>query len=462
MTLCTASSVLLPASVAIDGLSIDSLEEQIGLLCGHLNAANCRLLELIGELDHREPWGAFGCKSCAHYLNWKCGIALGAAREKTRTARALRELPAIHEAFRAGRISYSKVRALTRVATPENENDLLEIAFGGTASHVETVVRHYRQMQAAEDPAAVFHSRELTCYFDDDGMLVIQGRLAADQGAIFMQAMDTLREPPDKHEIDDTYRSNAADALAQMAELALREQTGSSRTADHYQVRIGVSAETLLNQAVDYAKPGSAPAIDNGPTISLQTLQRLGCDCSVVSVIEDREGNPLSVGRKTRTVPPALRRALDRRDGGCCFPGCTQTRHLDAHHVTPWSQGGKTELANLVLLCRKHHTWLHEGGYGMQVTEGGLQFTTPRGLCIENTGDKRFSGNVSAIVDANTSSGIAIDSQTSECHWDGKPADWDHIMFVLGQRLPPPYSKGGTDNIPGITTVHSMELSCAN
>ncbi|MGC1442119.1 MAG: DUF222 domain-containing protein, partial [Burkholderiaceae bacterium] len=167
--------------------------------------------------------------------------------------------PKKHAAFQAGRISYSKVRALTRVATPQNERDLLEVAFGGTASHVERVVRHYRQVQATLNPAQVFHSRELSCYFDDDGMLVIRGRLTADQGAVFMQALDPLREPPDNNEIDDTFRTTAADALAKMAELSLNTHAGDARTADRYQVRVSVPAETLLRQSLIRKRGDQSP-----------------------------------------------------------------------------------------------------------------------------------------------------------------------------------------------------------
>lgn len=143
-------------------LSMEHLDNELGTISGHINAANYRLLAVIGELERREPWGAFCCKTGAHYLNWRCGIALGAAREKVRTAVALRNLPKVREAFRVGRLSDSKVRAITRVANCDNETDFLEIAFGGTASHVERVVRHYRQIESVINPQAVLPRREFS------------------------------------------------------------------------------------------------------------------------------------------------------------------------------------------------------------------------------------------------------------------------------------------------------------
>jgi len=133
----------------------EMLGQEITLLAGQINAGNHRLLKLIAQFDQRKAWSGGGTvRSCAHWLNWKCGIALGAAREKVRVAQCLETLPLIDAAFAAGEISYSKVRAMTRVATPENEDFLLRIAQHGTASHVEKVVGKYKNVQAATDDTA--------------------------------------------------------------------------------------------------------------------------------------------------------------------------------------------------------------------------------------------------------------------------------------------------------------------
>src|SRR5580692_12307793 len=132
-------------------LKVKELAAQITELTGHLNAANGRWLSLIAEFDRLEGWSDGSTSSCAHWLNWQCGIDLGAAREKVRVAHALEKLPRIAAAMARGELSYSKARALTRVACENTEEYFLSIALHGTASHVEKLVRHYRRAQEAEE-----------------------------------------------------------------------------------------------------------------------------------------------------------------------------------------------------------------------------------------------------------------------------------------------------------------------
>ena len=158
----------------------DALEREITDLCAQINAASFRLLQLISELDDQAPWGAWGLQSCAHWLNWRCGISLNAAREKVRVAHALKSLPAISSNFENGQLSFSKVRALTRIADDANEAELLELAFHATAAQVEKLVRAYRlvgRLAERENAMAQHAARELNYYFDEDGSLVIRARL---------------------------------------------------------------------------------------------------------------------------------------------------------------------------------------------------------------------------------------------------------------------------------------------
>jgi len=464
----TDSVVQSVASDSVDStlanLSLDALEDAIGSLSCHLNAATYRMLLLIAELDRRGPWCTFGCKTCAHYLNWKCGIALGAAREKVRTARALSGLPLVSEAFGSGRISYSKARALTRVANEHNEQSLLDIALAGTATHVERIVRHYRQMQATDSPEAIFDRRSLSCYWDDDGSLVFRGRLTAEQGAVLMKALEHARERPDEHNSFDCFETNGADALVSISEryLADGDSDGSDqgrRTADRFQVKVTAPVACLAKVATQEGTPAATgtetggeatgaetnqspsaiSVLDEGPALSIHTLRRLCCDGTIIPILEDDAGNPLRIGRKARTVSPALRRAVERRDGGCRFPGCTQTQHVDAHHIVHWADGGPTDFDNLVSLCRKHHTWVHEGSFSIRVSvEGEVQFRNRHGILICANAQRRFSGNVDTIIEQNKALGLEITGKTSEPSWDGKPVDYDHILFVLGQNLTAP------------------------
>ena len=165
--------------------AIADIEDEIALLSATISAATYRLICLIGELDRRDGWADpldnNGFRSCAHWLSWRVGHSLGTARQYVRIARALPELPLVCEAFGRGEVSYSKVRAITRIATPESEEQWLGIARRGTASHVEKLVRLTRRANVSEEnDRALEHQegRRLITYFDSDGMLVVQGRLA--------------------------------------------------------------------------------------------------------------------------------------------------------------------------------------------------------------------------------------------------------------------------------------------
>ena len=169
--------------------SIDELANEICTLAGHINAANHRFLELIAEFDRRQGWSDSATQSCAHWLNWKWGIAPGAAREKVRVARALEKLPKISAAMASGRLSYSKAREITRVGNDGNEDYLLGIADHGTAAHVERLVRAYRRCQEAEELSREQRqqqNRRVNVRHDDDGSLILTCHLPAAAGAMVM------------------------------------------------------------------------------------------------------------------------------------------------------------------------------------------------------------------------------------------------------------------------------------
>lgn len=161
-----------PITPTLPEREIRALEDQITELAAHIHAADYRLLTLIRQFDESAGWADPGLRSCAHWLNWKCGIGLNAAREKVRVAHALGQLPKISASFSKGEISYSKVRAMTRVATPENEEFLLMIALRGTASHVERAVRQFRRAkrnEALEAENDRHERRRLVWHMDEDG-----------------------------------------------------------------------------------------------------------------------------------------------------------------------------------------------------------------------------------------------------------------------------------------------------
>ena len=432
-----------PASVPKTEVTLDELEDEITTLCAHIGAAEYRLLRAIGEFDAREGWSGFGLRSCAHWLNWKCGISMPAAHERVRVARALKELSAIGAAMGRGQLSYSKVRALTRVATADNEATLVRMALEATAHQVEELVRRYRstrRLEEVEKAARRQREREVRYRWDDDGTLVLHARLPAEQGALVLQALEAAAESLRRAEHDeptteswnknssaedsaehggldtgghaavDCFSARRADALTLMAETLLERGAEGLSPGERHQVVVHVDAQSLTDESHD----GGAH-VEDGPPLAVETVRRLLCDGSIVPVVEDVEdadGAPLSVGRKTRAIPPALRRALKSRDRGCRFPGCTNCRYVDGHHIRHWADGGETSLDNLVLLCRTPHRLVHEEGFGVKHEGSGLSFHMPDGRRLDVTNSWRAIpyDPVLALVQANT--GLGIDART--------------------------------------------------
>ena len=334
-------------------LSLDRLGDEIAELSAHLDAATARLLDLIREFDTREGWNT-GFSSCAAWLAWRVGFAPGAAREHVRVARALGTLPLLSHALARGELSYAKVRELTRVATPETEERLLAVGRAGTAAHVERIVRGWRRMDRkaeAREADRQHAGRALHVYPDEDGSVRIRGRLAPEVGALLMQALAAAREALYRRRADQapeadppTMEQQQADALALLAESALHHGIDPGAPGERYQVVVHVDAAVLA----DPDQAGQS-VLEDGLRVPAGTSQRLACDASRVVMRHDADGRLLEVGARTRTIPPALRRALHHRDPGCRFPGCG-VRFGQGHHIRHWAQGGPTTLSNLALL----------------------------------------------------------------------------------------------------------------
>lgn len=425
-------------------IKTEQLGAEITELCGYLNSGTCRLLTLIREFDAEDLWGHEGTMSCAHWLNWKCGLGMNAAREKVRVARALGGLPKIEAAFASGEISYSKVRAMTRVADSANEGYLLMIAHHGTASHVESLIAKYRRSQRleeAENAKQQYAHRALRFFHDDDGSMILEGRLPPETGALILKALDKAVEDSDSDVSAETSTTSdtstkdrvsaeprvplstqRCDALAELAETYLASGPVTGSSADRYQVMVHVSAETLIDGS------GERCELEEGPEVSAETSRRLACDGSVVKIFEDEDGEPLNIGRKTRSIPTAMRRALKTRDRGCRFPGCHRSRKTHGHHIKHWAEGGETSLDNLVQLCHFHHRLVHEGGFGCHKNpDKTLQFTDPRGEGIDehyvmppiDEPDYPIAWLNEALEDN------AINAETCVTQWDGTVMDYD-------------------------------------
>jgi len=423
---------------------LDRLGDEIAALSAHLDAATAQLLDLIREFDARSGWNT-GFRSCAAWLSWRIGLDLGAARERVRVARALGTLPRLAHALARGELSYAKVRALTRVATPDTEERLLAVGKAGTAEHVERIVRGWRQVdrQAEARQTARRHAgRALHVYQDEDGMVIIRGRLAPEVGAVVMKALDAARETLYQRSretagdtvIEDvpaetpTMAQQQADALALVAETALHHGIDPGVPGDRYQVVVHVDAPVLA----DTDAPGQS-ILEDGTHVPAETCRRLACDASRVVMRHDAHGHVVEVGARTRTIPPALRRALDHRDRGCRFPGCGLPSG-QGHHVRHWANGGPTTLSNLALLCRRHHRAVHEEGYRVdRQPDGALRFRRPDGELLPAVPPPATVpvDPVEVLRARHDAQGLRVHARTSMPGWLGERLDVGWAIDVL-------------------------------
>ena len=498
-----------------ESADLDRLGDQIAELSARIDAAIYELLCYLREFDRQHGWEGF--RSCAHWLNWRTGLDLGAAREKLRVAAALAELPHIAAAMACGRLSYSKVRALSRVAAPATEARLLAVACGATAAQVERLVRGWRQAdQAAQADGEQVRlaSRMLSTQVDDNGMLLLRARLTPEVGAVLLRAVEAaLEQVPAPAAAAEggapTIAQRRADALGLVAESALAGGFDPGNPGDRFQVTVHVPADTLASREPAIAPPhlsaetraaspaasqpvaaaahagretaaaGASETATAAPHVAAETSEasagacepatpaadldagqavieqagglhlgreaarRLACDASLVALRHGANGEVLDVGRRTRAVPTALRRALQNRDRSQCqFPGC-DSRHCDAHHVVHWADGGETRLQNLVLCCRFHHRAVHEEGFQVVADAAGqFQFLRPDGVPLPaEPPAASWEGAPLAPTDARlAAAGVSIGPHTATPDWYGEPLNLSAALAVLWQppaREPP-------------------------
>ena len=388
-------------------LDDDQLAERVVGYASQIAALNARMLDYLGEFDSREAWRGDGLvASCAHWLAWQTGTSLRTAQEHVRVARALRELPVLREQFRAGRLSFSKVRALARVATPDREPELVNFAQSATAAQVEKLCGAIRDIDAEWESFMAHRNDELSdegseaeppppeswgrWSWNYDGTLTVNLRLNAVDGARLLAGVvrseyertRTLNDPdlpapddcesPERSESTDRWRnvpSNIAPALTAMSDTVI---------AGIKVPEVVVGADILVHQVDDDV------ALDDGPALRSAEREELECGATVreighghgdsMSVAGRRMGPTLRWGHKRRVPNSALVKTILMRDRGCQAPGCGRSRHLHIHHVKFWSAGGTTDPDNLILLCGSHHRALHHGAF-----------------TIEALGDQRFA-----------------------------------------------------------------------
>ena len=328
------------------------------------------------------------------------------------------------------------------MATPETEEQLLGIARAGTAVHVERIVRGWRYMDRkaeAQESARQHASRALDVSHDNDGMVVIRGRLAPEVGALLLRALEAAREtlyqqsraearPTDSTQDVPTMEQQRADALALVAETALHHGIDPGAPGERYQVVVHVDAAVLA----DSDQAGHS-VLEDGVRVPAGTSQRLACDASRVVMRHDKDGRVVEVGARTRTIPPALRRALQHRDHGCRFPGCGLS-FGQGHHLRHWAHGGPTTLSNLALLCRRHHHAIHEEGYTVaRGPDGTLQFRRPDGRPLPDVPEPSAVPRdpVHALREANGARGLRLHAGTIASTWLGERLDVGWAIDVL-------------------------------
>ena len=520
ITISQATAVTTPEPpVVMPPAELELLGNQIAELSARIDAATYELLCHLHEFDLRHGWE--GWRSCAHWLNWRTGLDLGAAREKLRVATALADLNHVSAAMARGQLSYSKVRALTRVASPATE---ARLAGGG-------LERHRRTGGAAGAGVAAGGPRRATgCRAGAPGEPGAEhaggrgrhggaARAAAAGGgraAAARRGGGTGTGAGSAEGGEPTIAQRRADALGLVAESALAGGLDPGNPADRFQVTVHVQADALparepadealrvsaetrevsltLSEPVAPAAPrvaadtrvvsppppepgaqttnlGAEQATIAAPHISAETFEvsgaalervapetdldagqavieqlgglhvgreaarRVACDAGIVVLRHAADGQVLDVGRRSRTVPSAMRRALLSRDRGQCqFPGC-ESRHCDAHHVEHWADGGETRLQNLVLACRFHHRALHEGGFRVVLgdTDGQFRFLRPDGEPLPAAPPvSSWEGAPLAPTEARlAAAGVSIGPHTATPEWYGESLDLTAALDVL-------------------------------
>ncbi len=443
--------------------TVEELGQEIASLSAHLDAAAHRLLECIRRFDEACGWHEQGAVSCAHWLAWRLGWDPATAREKVRVARALGMLPAINEALRTAKLSYAKVRALTRVATPENEAKLLEMALIATGAQLERLCRGYRGVLDGEGTPAP-EERSVRQRLLPGGMVKLELVLEPDEADLILRAIERAQEVHARQA--ELLETEAASAPAVAAEPALPAAQGETEAAE----AAGVSAETCwpsradgavklaesflagnpvtgtggerfqvmvhLDQEVLGPDGAWAGTLEDGTRVSAETLRRVACDCGLVATGGD--GEALNIGRRARSIPPAIRRALMLRDRGCAFPGCTHTAFLHGHHVEHWLHGGETSLDNLVMLCTFHHHLVHEGGW--TVTAGAdsvFAFHSPAGTLLAPEPPREpVNDTLDWLRRWADENNLYLGHNVNMPQWDGKTPDYDGAvgwLLAVGQ-----------------------------
>ncbi|MFV8756449.1 DUF222 domain-containing protein [Nannocystaceae bacterium ST9] len=413
-------------SISIPREQLHDLADQIAELSLRIDLAKHSMLTHLRTFDAHEGWAGSGFVSTAAWLAWRASMGSAAAREHVRVARALAGLQLVDAAFAAGTLSYSKVRAITRVATPETEQDFIDVALHATASQIEKLGAAYRRTRVdPSEPGADLRRFVRRCE-TASGMVRIEMQLPPEQANVIWEAMhaaldagrgeDVSAETPIQAE--QAQQAERADAMVGVAQAYLQSEP---RT-------LGSGYELVVMTTPDQLAQGPGGVggfLRDGTPLPLHVARMLACDCTRVDVSTSESGEILDVGRARRTIPSAIGRALWLRDGGCRVPGCGRKHHLHAHHIEAWAEGGETSKSNLVLLCPSHHSLVHEGQLFVEVHAGKIVFRSAHGIELRPNPDR--GDDLEAIDRWLRTDEPGFDREGTPL-WDGSRFDLDEVL----------------------------------
>lgn len=382
-------------SLGVAGEDPDALVLAVKQAIAHVSQCQARLLALLDEVERSRIWeGWIGIRSLAHWVSFVCEVQVHTAREYLRVMRALRKLPEVASLFAVGRVSYSKVRAITRVADRIDRKRAAEIVVLSTAEQLSKMVSTYSLLVKHDEREELIGGDKdrFTVLPNGEGRARILIDLPETEAAEILAAVNAahdrlVREQAEaaneaaasgEPEVPENSSNVHADGFPTQAEALMElvrcgsEAANSSRTdAARATMVVHVSPDTFAQAQPAPEGTGDVPAgtsapeqksyVDGYGAISAESSARLACTSAIIGAALDRFGDVLVLGRTKRLASSRQRLALSVRDLGLCqFPGCGRRRRLEAHHRQPWSEGGPTDLDNLVLLCRSHHIAVHE------------------------------------------------------------------------------------------------------
>jgi hypothetical protein len=401
-----------------------------------VNALMAELVGLAAEFDEGHGWDGYGIRSCAHWLAINAGVDVWTGMEMVRVGRALRDLPLLREAVASGELSFDKLRHVTRVAQSADEELWLEVALHASGSQLARICRGFeRATNSPGTPDAQLARRGLRTWWREDGMLEVVAVLPPEDGAVVLAALEKVQCAAPRQDgtgavkgmagaivdpAEDPWAARRGDALVEIANQWLAGPTSQGETGRRLVVHVDLGA--LIGDP-----DGGDCRVQDGPPLPASVARRIGCDTELVAIAE-RHGVPIDVGRARRTISPRQRLALQARDATCRFPGCGVPAHrTEGHHVRHWADGGHTDLANLLSLCRFHHHRLHDGAFKIVALPGGkVRFETPDGKPLGSGARGASTGG--AVASVLSASGV-----TPRARDGGSPCDFGYVIETIAE-----------------------------